>query len=41
MPDERQECINAGMDEFLCKPVVSADLVQALVRCRSLQPELP
>ncbi|HRI51099.1 MAG TPA: response regulator, partial [Pseudomonadota bacterium] len=39
MPDERQECIDAGMDEFLCKPVVSSELVQALVRCRSIQAE--
>jgi len=39
MPDERQECIDAGMDEFLCKPVMSAELVQALVRCRSVHTE--
>jgi CheY-like chemotaxis protein len=34
LPEERQHCFDAGMDEFLTKPVASADLVAALERCR-------
>lgn len=37
MPEERQACMNAGVDEFLVKPAVRAQLVQALERCRSIQ----
>jgi signal transduction histidine kinase len=31
--EQRQACLDAGMDEFLNKPVVSADLIKALERC--------
>jgi signal transduction histidine kinase/CheY-like chemotaxis protein len=34
MPEERQACLEAGIDEFLHKPVVPEHLVQALERCR-------
>jgi len=34
MPEERQACLDAGIEEFLSKPVVPAQLVQALERCR-------
>jgi CheY-like chemotaxis protein len=34
LPEERQACLDAGMDDLLHKPVVPAQLVQALERCR-------
>lgn len=36
MPEERQRCLDADMDEFLNKPVVVAQLVESLRRCRAL-----
>ncbi len=38
---ERQACLDAGMDEFLNKPIVAADLVAALARCERREPDLP
>ena len=32
LPEERQRCLDAGMNEFLAKPVKLADLYSALVR---------
>jgi CheY-like chemotaxis protein len=34
MPEERQACMDAGADDFLLKPAVRAQLIQALERCR-------
>jgi signal transduction histidine kinase/HPt (histidine-containing phosphotransfer) domain-containing protein len=34
MPEERRACLDAGMDDFLNKPIVPALLVQSLERCR-------
>jgi signal transduction histidine kinase len=34
MPEERQACLDAGVSEFLSKPIVPAELVKALERCR-------
>ena len=34
MPEERQACVDAGADEFLLKPAVRAELIEALERCR-------
>ncbi len=36
MQEERQRCLDAGMDEFLNKPVVVTQLVESLRRCRAL-----
>ena len=36
MQEERQACLDAGMDEFLNKPVVPEQLVAALERCKRL-----
>jgi DNA-binding response OmpR family regulator len=33
MPQERQACLEAGMEEFLTKPVVPAQLMEALMGC--------
>jgi signal transduction histidine kinase len=33
LPEERQQCVHAGVDEFLTKPLVVADLVRSLERC--------
>jgi CheY-like chemotaxis protein len=33
MPEERQACMDAGIEEFLTKPVVLSQLVQALEHC--------
>ncbi|HEY3809273.1 MAG TPA: response regulator, partial [Steroidobacteraceae bacterium] len=33
MPEERQACLEAGVDEFLTKPAVRAELLKALERC--------
>jgi CheY-like chemotaxis protein len=32
MPGQRQECLDAGMDDFLFKPVIMADLRRCLER---------
>ena len=32
MPGQRQECLDAGMDDFLSKPVIMADLRRCLER---------
>ena len=32
MPGERQDCLDAGMDDFLSKPVIMADLRRCLER---------
>jgi CheY-like chemotaxis protein len=32
MPGQRQECLDAGMDDFLSKPVIMADLRRCLDR---------
>ena len=36
LPEERRSCLDAGMDEFLNKPVVPVALAEALTRCRRL-----
>jgi CheY-like chemotaxis protein len=36
MPEERQSCLNAGIQEFLTKPVILPQLVQALENCRRI-----
>lgn len=36
MPEERQACLDAGVSEFLSKPIVPAELVKALERCRRI-----
>ncbi len=33
MPEERKACLDAGVDEFLVKPAVRAQLIEALERC--------
>jgi CheY-like chemotaxis protein len=35
MPDERQDCLDAGVDELLLKPALRAPLQQVLERCRA------
>jgi len=37
MPEERHACLDAGADDFLLKPAVRAELIQALERCRAKQ----
>jgi signal transduction histidine kinase len=36
MPEERQACLDAGIDEILTKPIVPLQLVEALRRCRPI-----
>lgn len=36
MPEERKACQDAGVDEFLVKPAVRAQLIEVLERCRPL-----
>jgi CheY-like chemotaxis protein len=35
MPEERQDCLDAGVDELLQKPALRAPLQQVLERCRA------
>jgi signal transduction histidine kinase len=37
MPEERQTCMDAGVSEFLSKPIVPAALVKALERLRRIE----
>jgi signal transduction histidine kinase len=37
MPEERQACLDAGVSEFLGKPIVASELVKALERCRRVE----
>jgi signal transduction histidine kinase/HPt (histidine-containing phosphotransfer) domain-containing protein len=39
MDEERQACLDAGMNGFLDKPIVAAKLIQALEHCKALEPE--
>jgi two-component system, sensor histidine kinase LadS len=41
MQSERQACLDAGMDEFLNKPILAQELEEALARCVRLEAELP
>jgi DNA-binding response OmpR family regulator len=36
MPEDRQECLAAGMDDFIAKPIRVDELVAALSRSRPL-----
>jgi CheY-like chemotaxis protein len=36
MPEERRACLEAGVDEFLVKPAVRSELLEALLRCQPL-----
>jgi signal transduction histidine kinase len=37
MPEERQACLDAGVSEFLSKPIVPTELVKTLERCRRIE----
>jgi CheY-like chemotaxis protein len=41
MPEEREACLEAGVDEFLTKPATRAELLKALERCRPVAQALP
>jgi light-regulated signal transduction histidine kinase (bacteriophytochrome)/CheY-like chemotaxis protein len=34
LPEEQEECLNAGMDAFLCKPIRLEKLAEALYQCQ-------
>jgi PAS domain S-box-containing protein len=41
MSSDRQKCLEAGMDDYLAKPLRAEELRKALVRCGLTVPELP
>jgi CheY-like chemotaxis protein len=38
MPEERRACLDAGMDDFLVKPIQPQKLIEALTRCSLREP---
>ncbi|UBF25712.1 response regulator [Kovacikia minuta CCNUW1] len=37
MASDRDECLNAGMDDYLCKPIHLEELARALTKCQPLE----